>query len=52
MLMLSEEYAEKFPAFVARLSAKRSAQVAFSDVYGKSIAQIQTAMNAYFRQLH
>ena len=50
MLMLSETYAPKFPRFVARIAKDGSAQAAFSEVYGKSVADIQTAMNTYLRQ--
>jgi tetratricopeptide (TPR) repeat protein len=50
MLMLSDAYSGKFDAFVKRLSDSGSAQVAFSEVYGKSLADILLAMNAYFRQ--
>ena len=50
MLMLGEGYADKFDAFVKRLSDSGSTQVAFSEVYGKSLADVQAAMNTYFRQ--
>lgn len=36
MLVLSDAYAPKFPAFLNSLAASNSAQTAFSDVYGKS----------------
>ena len=49
MLMLGEGYSDKFDAFVKRLSDSGSSQVAFSEVYGKSLAEVQTAMNTYFR---
>jgi tetratricopeptide (TPR) repeat protein len=50
MLMLGEGYAEKFPAFVERLSASGSAQTAFSEIYGKPVAEIEMGMNTYLRQ--
>lgn len=50
MLMLGDGYADKFSTFVNVLSASGSSQVAFSDVYGKTLPEIEKEMNAYFRQ--
>jgi Flp pilus assembly protein TadD len=50
MLMLGEEYRDKFASFVERVSSSGSSQTAFGEVYGRSVAQIETEMNRYFRQ--
>lgn len=50
MLLLSEEYSGNFATFVDRISGSSSAQTIFGEVYGKSIAEIEKDMLAYFRQ--
>ncbi len=50
MLALGRGYADKFPAFIERVSASGSSQTALAEIYGKSLADIERGMNAYFRQ--
>lgn len=50
MLMLDSAYRDKFPAFLERVSKTGSSETAFSDTYNKSLADVERAMNAYFRQ--
>jgi Flp pilus assembly protein TadD len=50
MLILSHGYAAKFPDFLNRIAASGSAQTAFGEVYGKSIAEVERDMAAYFRE--
>jgi len=49
MLTLEPRYREKFPAFAAQLSGSGSTEEAFSRVYGMTLAQVQTELNAYYR---
>ncbi len=49
MLALGDNYRDKFSTFVAQLSASGSAEDSFAKVYGKTLAQIQTDLNAYYR---
>lgn len=50
MLMLGDGYAAKFPMFLAEVSASGSSQNAFSSLYGKTLAEVERDMSAYFRQ--
>jgi Flp pilus assembly protein TadD len=50
MLVLSPQYKDKFSSFVIQLSGSRSAEAAFSAVYGKSLAEVNKDLNSYFRQ--
>jgi len=50
MLMLGDGYADKFSRFLERISATGSSQAAFSEVYGKTAAEIERQMTLYFRQ--
>jgi len=49
MLMLSPEYAPKFPAFLEKISETGSSQAALAEIYGKSLAELDRATNVYFR---
>jgi hypothetical protein len=40
MLMLSREYADKFPNFATEISDSGSAEAVFSKVYGKTLARM------------
>ena len=48
MLSLSTGYRDKFPAFAAQVSASGSTEQAFTQVYGKSLAQVQKDLDAYY----
>ena len=50
MLVLSDAYAPKFSAFLDSLTASNSAQTAFADVYGKSLAEVERDLVSYFHQ--
>lgn len=50
LLMLGDGYAGRFPRFLERVSATGSSQAAFAEVYGKTVAEMERAMNTYFRQ--
>jgi len=50
MLTLGNAYALKFPDFLNSIAASGSAQTAFADVYGKSLAEVERDLVAYFRQ--
>jgi tetratricopeptide (TPR) repeat protein len=48
MLMLGDGYAAKFSTFLETISATDSEQIAFSQVYGKSLNEIDRDMRSYF----
>ena len=50
MLTLSDAYALKFPDFLNSLAASGSEQAAFAHVYGKSLAEVERDLIAYFQQ--
>jgi tetratricopeptide (TPR) repeat protein len=50
MLMLGENYKDKFARFLDRVSATGSSQTSLTEVYGKSLAEIEKDLNGYFRQ--
>jgi hypothetical protein len=49
MLMLRDGYAAKFPAFLENISATGSEQTAFSQVYGKSLTEVDRDLHTYFQ---
>ncbi len=49
MLYLSNEYSPKFAAFLAKLVAVNSSVIAFHDVYGKSLADVEKDLRSYMR---
>lgn len=51
MLMLDDVFGKKFSQFLDRVSVTGSSADAFSEVYGKSTAEIETAMRTYFRRM-
>lgn len=52
MLMLGEEYRDKFPMFVDRIATAESSEQALGGVFGKSLGEIEKDMLTYFRQNH
>jgi tetratricopeptide (TPR) repeat protein len=50
MLMFGEGYREKFPALLDRVSAGAASEAALAELYGRSVAELDREMNAYFRR--
>jgi Flp pilus assembly protein TadD len=48
MLYLSDGYRPKFSAFVKRVMATNSSEIAFREVYGKSFADVKKDLEFYF----
>jgi tetratricopeptide (TPR) repeat protein len=50
MLLLGDGYRDKFSTFLERVSASGSTQAALSEVYSKSLADVEQDLRAYFTQ--
>lgn len=50
MLLLGDGYSSNFSGFLERISATRSTETAFAEIYGKPLAEVERDMRAYFQQ--